>query len=74
MITFVKQEEADVDQIRFHGKHSGLHLLNKSSRKDDRNEGGIWCALDPSSIIFHLLKGSTLIKATSYGTGMAAAF
>lgn len=29
-------------QIRYHGKQSGLHLLNRSSRKDDRNEGGIW--------------------------------
>jgi hypothetical protein len=32
-------------QIRYHGKSSGLHLLGRSDRKDDRNEGGIWYAL-----------------------------
>jgi len=35
--TFLK-----LSQIRFHGKQSGLHLLGRSDRKDDRNEGGIW--------------------------------
>jgi len=29
-------------EIRYHGKSSGLHLLGRSDRKDDRNEGGIW--------------------------------
>jgi hypothetical protein len=35
-------------QIRFHGKVSGLHLLGRSVRTDDRHEGGIW------SVIFTL--------------------
>ncbi|RDB29501.1 Nitrogen assimilation transcription factor nit-4 [Hypsizygus marmoreus] len=29
-------------EVRFHGKASGLHLLSRSSRTDDRIEGGIW--------------------------------
>ncbi|THV07451.1 hypothetical protein K435DRAFT_741751 [Dendrothele bispora CBS 962.96] len=29
-------------EIRYHGKTSGLHLLSKSNRTDDRKEGGIW--------------------------------
>lgn len=29
-------------EIRFHGKASGLHLLNRSDRTDHRNEGGVW--------------------------------
>jgi len=32
-------------EIRYHGQSSGLHLLGRSDRKDDRNEGGIWYAL-----------------------------
>ena len=30
------------DQIRFHGKASGLHLLAPQERVDGRSEGGIW--------------------------------
>ncbi|KAI0694111.1 fungal-specific transcription factor domain-containing protein [Cytidiella melzeri] len=29
-------------QVRYHGKASGLHLLNASQRDDGRSEGGIW--------------------------------
>ncbi|KAI0088316.1 fungal-specific transcription factor domain-containing protein [Irpex rosettiformis] len=29
-------------QVRYHGKASGLHLLNASERDDGRSEGGIW--------------------------------
>lgn len=29
-------------EVRFHGRASGLHLLGRSERNDDRNEGGIW--------------------------------
>jgi hypothetical protein len=29
-------------QVRYHGKASGLHLLNVSTREDGRSEGGIW--------------------------------
>ncbi|KAG2075201.1 hypothetical protein BDR04DRAFT_1092068 [Suillus decipiens] len=29
-------------EIRYHGKVSGLHLLGRSSRLDSRHEGGIW--------------------------------
>ncbi|KAG0702716.1 fungal-specific transcription factor domain-containing protein [Suillus ampliporus] len=29
-------------EVRYHGKVSGLHLLGRSSRLDSRNEGGIW--------------------------------
>jgi hypothetical protein len=30
------------EQVRFHGKASGLHLLGVQERVDGRNEGGIW--------------------------------
>ena len=33
------------EQVRFHGKASGLHLLGASERVDGRSEGGIWCVL-----------------------------
>ncbi|KAJ8523288.1 hypothetical protein ONZ45_g253 [Pleurotus djamor] len=37
------QLSLDEDQeLRFHGKASGLHLLSRTDRTDDRNEGGIW--------------------------------
>ena len=30
------------EQVRYHGKASGLHLLGSREREDGRNEGGIW--------------------------------
>lgn len=30
------------EQVRYHGKASGLHLLDGKDRIDRRNEGGIW--------------------------------
>ena len=30
------------EQLRYHGKASGLHLLGVTQREDGRNEGGIW--------------------------------
>lgn len=30
------------EQVRYHGKASGLHLLGLKERVDGRNEGGIW--------------------------------
>jgi len=30
------------EQIRYHGKASGIYLLRKKERVDQRNEGGIW--------------------------------
>lgn len=30
------------EQVRFHGKMSGLHLLGVKDREDGRHEGGIW--------------------------------
>ncbi|KAH9941542.1 fungal-specific transcription factor domain-containing protein [Amylocystis lapponica] len=30
------------EQVRFHGKVSGLHLLGVKEREDGRNEGGLW--------------------------------
>ena len=30
------------EQVRFHGKASGLHLLSPQERVDGRSEGGIW--------------------------------
>jgi hypothetical protein len=30
------------EQVRYHGKASGLHLLGNTDRVDGRNEGGIW--------------------------------
>lgn len=32
-------------QVRFHGNASGLPLLGRNDRTDDRNEGGIWYAM-----------------------------
>ncbi|KAL4070710.1 fungal-specific transcription factor domain-containing protein [Scleroderma citrinum] len=29
-------------EVRYHGKASGLHLLSRSDRLDERNEGGVW--------------------------------
>ncbi|KAG9222442.1 hypothetical protein CCMSSC00406_0002777 [Pleurotus cornucopiae] len=37
------QLSLDEDQeLRYHGKASGLHLLSRTDRTDNRNEGGIW--------------------------------
>lgn len=33
------------EQVRYHGKASGLHLLGDKERVDGRNKGGIWCVL-----------------------------
>jgi hypothetical protein len=33
------------EQVRYHGKASGLHILNNKERVDGRNEGGIWYGL-----------------------------
>jgi len=33
------------EQVRYHGKLSGLHILNGKERNDGRNEGGIWCVV-----------------------------
>lgn len=30
------------EQVRYHGKASGLHLLGSRQREDGRNEGGLW--------------------------------
>lgn len=30
------------EQVRYHGKASGLHLLGGKERDDSRNEDGIW--------------------------------
>lgn len=46
------------EEIRYHGKASGLHLLGGKERIDSRNEGGIWSA-------FSLLS-STLYISLSY--------
>ncbi|KAG6837321.1 hypothetical protein H0H93_011416 [Arthromyces matolae] len=29
-------------EVRFHGRSSGLHLITKNNRTDDRVEGGLW--------------------------------
>ena len=31
------------EQVRYHGKMSGLHLLGVKERRDGRGEGGLWC-------------------------------
>jgi hypothetical protein len=33
------------EQVRYHGKASGLYLLGNKERVDRRNEGGIWLVL-----------------------------
>ena len=35
------------EQVRYHGKASGLYLLGKKERNDRRNEGGIWLVFLP---------------------------
>ena len=30
------------EQVRYHGKASGLYLLGYNAREEARNEGGIW--------------------------------
>lgn len=35
------------EQVRYHGKASGLHLLDGKERIDRRNEGGIWFVFAP---------------------------
>ena len=30
------------EQVRYHGKMSGLHLLGVKERRDGRGEGGLW--------------------------------
>lgn len=30
------------EQVRYHGKASGLYLLGINTKKEARNEGGIW--------------------------------
>ena len=37
------------EQVRYHGKASGLHLLGIKERVDGRNEGGIWYVFFPIS-------------------------
>lgn len=42
------------EQVRYHGKASGLHLLGISERDDGRSEGGIWyvkCPHDESLVV-----------------------
>ena len=39
------------EQVRFHGKVSGLHLLGVKERKDGRKEGDLWCVRDISGVI-----------------------
>lgn len=34
------------EQVRFHGKMSGLHLIGVKERQDGRGEGGIWYVLE----------------------------
>jgi hypothetical protein len=34
--------DGESQEVRFHGKTSGLHLLGRSDRTDHRNEGGVW--------------------------------
>jgi hypothetical protein len=33
------------EQVRYHGKASGLYLLENKERLDRRNEGGIWSVI-----------------------------
>lgn len=31
------------EEVRYHGKVSGLYMLDSQDRRDSRNEAGIWC-------------------------------
>jgi hypothetical protein len=44
------------EQVRWHGKASGLHLLSDKARLDTRNEGGIWLACFLTSLCLSLLR------------------
>ncbi|KAG6884482.1 hypothetical protein C0993_010666, partial [Termitomyces sp. T159_Od127] len=46
------------EQVRYHGRASGLYLLGNQERVDRRNEGGIWCA--SLSIFLNALKKAIL--------------
>jgi hypothetical protein len=39
------------EEVRYHGKASGLHLLGGKERIDSRNEGGIWSAFFLASVL-----------------------
>ena len=43
-------------QIRYHGKASGIYLLRNKERLDQRNEGDIWCVSCSSEGTFRLFK------------------
>lgn len=46
------------EQVRYHGKASGLYLLGNKERVDRRNEGGIWLVL--LSHVLHIFNFFTL--------------
>ena len=56
------------EQVRYHGKASGLYLLGNKERIDRRNEGGIW-------LVFLLLVSihfMTLLQALSQSSRLAS--
>ena len=57
------------EQVRYHGKASGLHLLGASERDDGRSEGGIWCVTRHDHNIF--CSQIRQIQAFSEGTRLA---
>ena len=63
------------EQVRYHGKASGLHLLGAGEREDGRNEGGIWyvtallrCELLMLNTTQAIPEGQSLATLTSSGS------
>lgn len=59
------------EQVRYHGKASGLHLLGVKERVDGRNEGGIWFVF---TLICKLLSTNwiLMVKALSKSPRLAS--
>jgi hypothetical protein len=58
------------EQVRYHGKASGLYLLDNKERVDRRNEGGIWFGLPSLSVCMFL---TSLFKALPESSRLASA-
>ena len=51
------------EQVRYHGKASGLYLLGNKERVDRRNEGGIWLVFSSFYACFHIISDFVSIGA-----------
>jgi hypothetical protein len=58
------------EEVRYHGKASGLYLLGGKERDDSRNEGGIW-SVSPSCLILYRPLLSSQSQALPACSGLA---